>query len=609
MLLQRLNEYGYRIEREAAEHGAAIPSAYTMQTIPWIIDLNPQGRFIGLVRTADERAQKARGKKFAVPYLRRSGSKVKPQLLADKAEFVLGIPDRDEERAGSRHRDFAVLVRACFQSTSDVLVEAVAKFLDEGDFRQLLKSEKILPGEFMTFRVGSTFPADITSIQKFWNKIAPFLGEKGVDELTPELIQSWANASHADGKQDSNWKCLVCGEACSPARVHPVAIKLPRSVADQQCSVVTANKEAFWSYGLEQSLIAPTCRSCAERYAKAVNRLIEREDTHVTIGPLVYLFWTKDNNPFSVASLLSRPEADEVRTLITSIFRGQQAATQVDSMPFYATAFSASGGRVVVRDWLDTTVERARRNLARYFAFQQITERDGTAGRPHGLFALAAATVRDANRELVPSVPQSLLHMALKGGSLPKWLLFQTVRRNRAEAGQWNDPKRYPYGSSRLRQRIALIKLVLLSQQETLFKEETMVQLDPNNGDPAYLCGRLLAVLESVQQAAIPGVNTTITDRFFGTASSAPASVFGHLIRSAMVHLGKLRKEKPRTYEAFRRRLAEVQEPLRTFPKTLTLEQQGLFGLGYFHQQAADRATAIAYRQSRENEKKETDNQ
>ena len=136
-----------------------------------------------------------------------------------------------------------------------------------------------------------------------------------------------------------------------------------------------------------------------------------------------------------------------------------------------------------------------------------------------------------------------------------------------------------------------------------------MAQLETDNHDPAYLCGRLLALLESIQQAAIPGVNATITDRFFGTASSAPASVFGHLIRGAMAHLGKLRKEKPGTYEALRRRLAEVQEPLRTFPRTLTLEQQGLFGLGYFHQQAADRAAAIAYRQSRENDKKDSDNQ
>jgi hypothetical protein len=138
-------------------------------------------------------------------------------------------------------------------------------------------------------------------------------------------------------------------------------------------------------------------------------------------------------------------------------------------------------------------------------------------------------------------------------------------------------------------------------------KEDPMVQLDPDNRDPAYLCGRLLAVLEAVQRAAIPGVEATITDRFFGTASSAPASVFGRLIRGSQAHLGKLRKERRGTYEALQRRLEEIQAGLTTFPKTLTLEQQGLFSLGYYHQRAADRAAAIAYRQSRDEEKNDPD--
>ena len=124
-----------------------------------------------------------------------------------------------------------------------------------------------------------------------------------------------------------------------------------------------------------------------------------------------------------------------------------------------------------------------------------------------------------------------------------------------------------------------------------------MVQLDSENRHPGYLCGRLLAVLEAVQRAAIPGANTTITDRFFGAASTAPASVFGRLLRGAQAHLSKLRKERRGTYEALERKLEEVQAGLNAFPKILSLEQQGFFSLGYYHQRAADRAGAIAYRQ------------
>lgn len=127
-----------------------------------------------------------------------------------------------------------------------------------------------------------------------------------------------------------------------------------------------------------------------------------------------------------------------------------------------------------------------------------------------------------------------------------------------------------------------------------------MIDLDPQHAKPGYQCGRLLAVLESIQRAALPGINTTITDRFFGTASTAPASVFSRLIRGAQAHLGKLRRDRPGTYEALERKLEEINALLSTFPKVLFLEEQGYFALGYYHQKAADRAAAIARKEARE---------
>lgn len=113
-----------------------------------------------------------------------------------------------------------------------------------------------------------------------------------------------------------------------------------------------------------------------------------------------------------------------------------------------------------------------------------------------------------------------------------------------------------------------------------------MVDLDPAQTDPAYLCGRLLAILDRIQQLAI-SPNATIVDRFFGTASSAPATVYGRLVRGAQPHLAKLRKEKRGVYVNLERRLEEVMSGLPTFPRTLSLEEQGLFVLGYYHERAA----------------------
>ena len=565
MLLEKLCEYAERLDLP--------PTMYVKTAIRWLIDLDLQGHLYGFVATEGRGGKRDRGKEILAPHIGRS-SGVRAKLLADNGEYVLGVArERSEpKRAAQCHADFIELVKQCAEATQEPTVKAVLLFLEHLSVSSPAWPTDFDPTHVLTFRVDGTLPIDLPSVRRFWSSIAT--SSDGSADPAPDLMQ-----------------CLICGEVRYP--VKRLSMKIKRIPGGQTAgmALISANAPAFESYGLEASLIAPTCQECGERFSNAANALIEDERTHITVGPVVYVFWTKaEDDGFSIASLLSTPEPDTVRALIRSAFNGHATALGIDTAPFYAAVFSASGARVVVRDWLDTTVGEVKRHLARYFALQSIVDRDGAEGKPFGLYALAASTVastvRDTNKEIPPNVPQALLHMALEGGPLPMSLLFQAVQRSRAE-------------QTVTRNRVALIKLVLLSQQPSLSPEENiMVQLDTENRNPAYLCGRLLAVLEAVQRAAIPGANTTITDRFFGAASTAPASVFGPLLRGARSHLSKLRKERRGTFEALERKLEEIQSGLTTFPKILSLEQQGFFNLGYYHQRAADRAGAIAYRQA-----------
>lgn len=142
--------------------------------------------------------------------------------------------------------------------------------------------------------------------------------------------------------------------------------------------------------------------------------------------------------------------------------------------------------------------------------------------------------------------------------------------------------------------------------------ESKLVQLDAANRDAAYLCGRLLAVLEVVQREALGDINATIVDRFFGTASSTPASVFARLVRGAQPHLKTLRRDKPGMHHILEEQLMDImnmEQGLRDFPTTLTLIDQGRFALGYYHQRAANRAIRIerAKRRRAEAEAHDTD--
>ena len=281
-------------------------------------------------------------------------------------------------------------------------------------------------------------------------------------------------------------------------------------------TMVSANADAFESYGLKASLIAPVCRDCAERSARAYNALLEKEDSRLNIGSLVYLFWTREPIGFNIASLFSQPQPEELKALIASARTGR-AFTSLDTQAFYATALTASGGRVVVRDWLETTVGQAKEHLARWFALQNIANWDGADGRPFGLRHLANSLIPgkgDSQRDLPPNTPRVLLKVALQGGPLPFWLLFQAIKRNRAEQKRPDNPRELGLWRWRWSARTALIKVALHSQ-ETLWKEDTMVRLDESNTNPDYLCGRLLAVLERTQQIAWKSVKATLIDRVY----------------------------------------------------------------------------------------------
>ena len=155
------------------------------------------------------------------------------------------------------------------------------------------------------------------------------------------------------------------------------------------------------------------------------------------------------------------------------------------------------------------------------------------------------------------------------------------------------------------RERAVLIKMVLGSQSQ-MRKEEIvqMAYLNDENTDPAYLCGRLLATLDRIQYLALGRTNAGVVDKYYGTASSAPASVFGTLLHGAQNHLHKMQRDKPGAHANLERQLEEIMLPLPSFPRTLTLGEQGLFALGFYHQRAADRARSAANKASRDDDDK-----
>ena len=550
MLLEKLVEYSRRLDLP--------PQLYSESPVRYIIELDANGRLLNPepTDTADPVSPLSkRGVRRPVPQVTRAVG-IKPLLLADNAEYTLGLARETSkpDRVVACHQAYMEVLQKCAQVTQESAVIAVNSFLSNNPLDQLRLSEDFDRGATMTFRVDGVMPIDLPSVQVFWA------------------------ANNDPAAQNARiMQCVICGQE------RPVLERLQGKIKGipggqtAGTSIISANADAFESYGLEASYIAPTCSSCGERFTKGANDLISKEASRIVLGNAVFVFWTRRPVRFSFRSFMSDPKPEEVKALVESV-RSGKVMPEVDDELFYASALSASGGRAVVRDYVNTTVGEVRRHLERWFARQEIV---GSYGEPHvplGVYALAVATVREG-KDLAPTTPRALLRAAMVGTPLPVGLLYEAVKRSRAE-------------QSVTRQRAALIKLVLMSMTDEPIREDTMVALEKNSTNTAYNCGRLLAVLERAQDLAIPGLNAGIVDRFYGTASSAPASVFGRLMRGLQPNLKTLERDKKGAYISIQQELEEIMSGMNDFPATLTLKEQGLFALGYYHQRAESRARA-----------------
>ena len=580
MLLRELVDYAERLDRE--DNTTVLPSGYQKVGIRWIINLDRDGKIMGkLTPTTNGLEGKREGPKlFLAPQLVRAAG-IKAKLLADNAEYVLGRerevpPDRKvqyHKKVRQRHESFIKAVRECANAIHIPEVEAVAHFLETSDLASVeFPNEIDLRRDIFTFSIDGVLPIDLPEVRSYWGN---------------------TYCKSTDGKQEDvlETECLISGEYGPVMEREPVKIKGIPGGQTSGTNLISANQRAFESYGLSHSQVAPVRVEYAEKYANALNRLLKDYQTHLRIGPVVYVFWAKDAPPPPVVESLTKPDAQN--PLLASLFAGHTIDLAISDRPeqvkkgllspwagrefeairantFYAVSLSASGGRVVVRNHLTTTVGDAREKLRAYFKAQEMVASGGGISNPLGIYALAGSLYRDANKEMSPTVPVSLLEFALRGDSLPFAFLQQIVRRNRAER-----KVTYP--------RAALTKMVLISRGKEMIGME---KLRTERPEVAYHLGRLLAALENIQKAAQPGINASIVDRFYGSASATPAWVFGRLLNGAQNNLGKLRNSRPGIYVASEKRLQEIMGHIQDFPPVLKVEDQALFGLGYYHEKA-----------------------
>lgn len=538
---------------------------YEKKKVDFFLIIDGQGSFLSLVST---HSAEGRAAEIAVPRFPKRTVAISAGFLFDNAKYILGLGGDDAERNERCVEAFRALIVDLAERTEDDGALAVARFFDRRK-EQLAKIRARHPdgaftgSEWIAFRLAGD-------------------DERCVHER-PAVRAYWASLRQGSGDSEGGalLRCLVTGEIGLPARTHGNIKRVP-DAQTSGAALVSFNAEAFLSQGLKQGENAPVSRAAAEGYVTALNWLLEGTPTRrfqygFAVGDsAVLVFWTREANKFpdTFLSLMDPPlEHDAVRRLVESPLKGLDPEP-IDHTAFYAVTLSGNAARVVVRDWMATTVEEAKLHLSDYFKALSI---DGDTDEPLGIRRLLDAVTAPSGRGLSPDLAARLLHAALYGSPFPRELLAAALRRLRLPPHKL-DERRH------LRARCALIKATLMRLPNREERKEVTVSLDERNTEVPYLLGRLFAALERLQGEAQGDINTTIRDRFFGSASSTPSLVFPRLLRLSVHHAAKTASGgRDHWFESVKAKIINAL-PAARLPQTLSLEEQGLFAIGYYHQ-------------------------
>jgi len=390
-------------------------------------------------------------------------------------------------------------------------------------------------------------------------------------------------------------KCSICGKSDYPVENAPHGmIKRVPSGQTSGCALISFNFNATESYNLSGNLNSSICTNCAKTYVEGLNYLMTNGRIIINLetkgkkkeyfqftnrknfgSDTAMVFWTRDNAKLKEIDLFEEPNEDDICKLIDSISNVKTGSIgNVNSDVFYSFTLSGAAARIFVRDWIESSLEDIRRNIKTWFEDILIMQYDSTQKKMvkyySSLYKLAfcCQNNKDKDKFVFSRTANLLWNSALKENSLPITILNNVLKRVKLDGVT--------------PERATLIKLILNRNNTGGIK--LMEKLDESNKSIAYISGRIFAVLESIQYAALGKTNAGLRERFFSSASTTPSTAFGRIIKMSQHHLSKLKGEKPGLAVIFDKELSQLCSLITSFPTTFSLEEQGQFAIGFYHQ-------------------------
>ena len=583
MILQALKEY---YDRKAADPDFGIaPLGWEWKRIPFLVVFDRDGCFVRLEDTRKKSDGKILAKPFLVPSLGEAkGNGIKANLFWENAEYFFGIPI-DAKKVGSngdKYRDRVLAQHNAF-------VEKIRRLSlicgSNADYASVLRFVEQDQTERIT--ADSLWEEAVKVNQAF----LMCLEGKGSVPSIPEIQQAVMDQASKVPDNSKLTRCLVTGYLDEPSRLEP-DIKGVRDANPTGAHIVAVNNKisgagnggatpAFASFMKEQGANSPIGKKASLAYTTALNTLLANKKLQV--GDATTVFWASEKCALEeeFADIFGEPQKDNpdrgvdaVERLLSSVKTGSFVHDGGDAR-FYVLGLSPNAARIAVRFWHEGTVSEMERRFADWFESLRIAH--GAKEKEHLSLTALLLSVASYNKDrqkwkenIPPNLAGAVMRSILDGTPLPASLLPAALVR--IKAGRLKDDN---LERKMMYSRIKLIKALLIRNN----KRKITMSLDKENQDVGYRLGRLFAVLEKIQLVANPGINATIRDKFYASASATPAAVFGNLMRLKNHHLAKLTKT-----VFFEGLIGEIISCIAAFPAHLSLEEQGMFAIGYYHQ-------------------------
>ena len=556
MILKALYDYYHR-------SGDLPVLGMELKEIGFIIVIDKSGNFL---RFEDRRIDKKSAQKFLVKKSVGRSSAPVANYLYDNGQYVFGYSDKGDME---NMRKYFEVFKAKVEEIYDVFSDNVA-----------------LKAVYAFYRQDPSIMVEIMQNDPLWTDIIKNLNKKYsifsfLIEGDTEIVASKRELINLeyDDNEIVGRPCLVIGKHSKTVEV-TTATMIPGSQATAKLVAFQVNS-GYDSYGKSKGYNAPISEEAEFAYTTALNHLL-RSDSHnkFMIGSRTFLFWASSNSDASKASedslfaLFGRTEDDDpnkrielVRHTFMSIFSGDLPANKDDR--FFILGLAPNSARIAVVYWNELPLREFVGLISKHFTDMEIADTRKEKKPYMSLYSiLGSVTLGGKSSDATPNLPDAVVKSVFQGLPYPFSLFQACIRRIRAE-------------QSINITRAAIIKAYLNRLNDNNNNKKLDIMLDKENQNQGYLCGRLFAVLDKIQEDA-NGIHS-IRERYMNSASATPAMVFATILNLSTHHLEKLNGGGQIFYERLKQEIISKLDA-NGFPAHLDLQDQGRFFVGYYHQ-------------------------